>query len=235
MTKIPPDVEVRKISLERKVNTEKGWSEWSVGDSFFPDVEDAVLVRYSAKEGFSGIRTPYRIWKEAFRGIGSNRKSSSNRLVTVLQSMDSGATGALTSLIRSTERKGAPDLLLEKEGELFFVEVKVSDSLSKQQLVWLKGMIGAGLNVFIVRVRPEYVGTQVTQDDYIIGEFEKEMSEYISETDNPEMQNAFAHAKRSLTKFDGYEVNSSLEFESRIHKLYTAERLDETFNRLSKK
>ena len=235
MAKIPSDMKVRKISLERKVNSEKGWSEWLVGKSFFPDVEDAALVHYSAREGYSGMRTPYRIWKEAFRGIGSKRKSSSSRLVAILQSLDSGASDALKTLIKSTERKGAPDLLLEKDGKTYFAEVKVSDSLSKEQLIWLKGMTAAGLNVFIVRVKPDYVGVQVSEDEYLIREFEKEMSEYISGTDNPEMQNAFAHAKRSLTNFNGYEINSSLEFESRIHKLYTTERLEETFNRLSKK
>ena len=235
MAKIPPDIEVRKIGLERKVNNAKGWSEWSIGESFFPDVEDAVLVHYSAKEGYSGIRTPYRIWKEAFRGIGTDRRSSSNRLIAVMRSLESGATDALKSLISSTERKGAPDLLLEKEGEIYFAEVKVSDSLSTQQLAWLKGMIAAGLNVFIVRVKPKNIGAKITKDEYLIREFEKEMSEYISSAEHPEMRNAFAYAKRSLTKFDGYDINSSLEFESRIHKLYTTERLEETFNRLSKK
>ncbi|MCH8928462.1 MAG: VRR-NUC domain-containing protein [Candidatus Marinimicrobia bacterium] len=235
MAKIPDDIEVRKIGLERKVNPEKGWSEWWAGTQFYPDVEDAVLAYYVANGNFSGIRTTYRIWKEAFRGIGTNRKSSSNQLITVLRSLDSGATDALKSLIKSTDRKGAPDLLLSKDGEVYFAEVKVSDSLSTQQLAWLKGMISTGLNVFIVRVKPDYVGVQVTKDDYIIGEFEKEMWDYISSADNPEMRNAFAYAKRSLTNFDGYDINSALEFESRIHKLYTTERLEETFNRLSKK
>jgi len=234
MAKIPPAVEVRNISLERKVNSVKGWSEWSVGEIFFPDVEDAVLFYYSAAADYSGIRTPYRLWKEAFRRIGSLRSASSNKLVSALQSLESGASDSLKKLIKSTERKGAPDLLLEREGELYFVEVKVSDSLSKQQSAWLKGMIDAGLNVFVVRVKPVYIGAQVTEDEYLIREFEKQMTGYISDADNPEIHKAFAHAKRSLTNFNGYSLISSLEFESRIHKLYTAERLEETFKRLAR-
>lgn len=217
------------------MNSGKGWSEWRVGDKFFPDVEDAVLAHYKSEENYSGIRTTYRIWKEAFRGIGTDRRSTSNPLVALLQSLGDPAKDVLLSLIRSTERKGAPDLLLEKDSEIYFAEVKVSDSLSTQQLAWLKGMTAAELNVFIVRVKPGLNGVQITKDEYLIGEFEKEMSEYISHAENPEMRNAFAYAKRSLTKFDGYDINSSLEFESRIHKLYTTERLEETFNRLSKK
>jgi len=90
------------------------------------------------------------------------------------------------------------------------------------------------IGVFVVRVKPVYIGAQVTEDEYLIREFEKQMTGYISDTDNPEMHKAFAHAKRSLTNFNGYELNSSLEFESRIHKLYTAERIEETFKRLAR-
>ena len=230
------DIEVRKIKLERKLNPDKGWSEWFVGGKYYPDVEDATLEYLISETGISGLRTPYRIWKEAFGGINNSRKKQrANKLVEALRSFDSHKLEAITELIDSTDRKGAPDLLVMQGENIYFVEVKVSDSLSNEQTNWLEGLINTGINAYLIRVIPEYIGKQMTRDEYIISTIEEQMLKYIKNTDHPNPVDAFASAKRSLTGFDGYSLDSTVEFESRIHKLFEENKIEESYHRLIKK
>lgn len=228
------DIAVRKIRLDRKLNPDKGWSEWLVGTEYYPDVEDAVLEYLSSESGVSGLRTPYRIWKEAFGGIKNSREKRANKLVELLRSFDSDKLETIKELIDSTSRKGAPDLLVTEGENIHFVEVKVSDSLSDEQTHWLEGLMNSGINAYLIRVKPEYIGKQMTRDRYIISTIEEQMLKYIKDTDHPNPVDAFASAKRSLTGFDGYNLNSTLEFESRVHKLFAGNKIEESYQRLIK-
>ncbi len=234
MAQSSSDIVERKIRLERKLNPEKGWSEWFVGGKYFQDVEDAELEYLSSESGVSGIRTPYRIWKEAFGGIKNSRKKRANKLVEALRSFDFHKLEAIKELIDSTNRKGAPDLLVMRGENIHFVEVKVSDSLSNEQANWLEGLMNSGIDAYLIRVKPEHIGKQVTRDRYIISTIEEQMLEYIKETDRPNPVDAFASAKRSLTGFDGYSLDSTVEFESRIHKLFSGKKIEESYHRLIK-
>ena len=226
---------VRKIRLERKLNPEKGWSEWFVGGKYYPDVEDAALEYLISEAGVSGLRTPYRIWKEAFGGIKNSRKIQlANKLVETLRSYDSYKLEAITELIGSTNRKGAPDLLVMQGENIHFVEVKVSDSLSDEQTNWLEGLMNSGIDAYLIRVKPANIGKQMTRDQYIISTIEEQMLKYIKDTDHPNPVDAFASAKRSLTGFDGYSLDSTVEFESRIHKLFAGNKIEESYQRLIK-
>ena len=229
------EIEVRKIRLERKFNPDKGWSEWFVGGKYFPDVEDAALEYLISESGGSGLRTPYRLWKEAFGGIKNNRiKQRANKIVEALRSFDSRKLESIKELIDSTNRKGAPDLLVVQGENIQFVEVKVSDSLSNEQTNWLEGLLNAGINAYLIRVKPEHNGKQMTRDEYIISAIEEEMLKYINDTAHPNSIDAFASAKRSLTGFDGYSLDSTIEFESRIHKLFAGNKIEESYHRLIK-
>ena len=234
MAKIPAEIEVDRISLNRKLNPAKGWSEWFVDDEYFTDVEDAVAAYFNQTKEFLSFRTSYKVWQEAFSSLDLDKRRLSSKLAELLRSLDVKTKKTLKILIHSTERKGAPDLLLKKGGKNFFVEVKVRDSLSNQQLKWLKVMKKIGLETFIVRVKPVKEGIQLKKNDFIIQEFEKHMLEYINRTETPTAKKAFAHAKRSLTNFDDYRIDSTLEFESEIHKLFGKERLGRTYDKLFK-
>ena len=74
----------------------------------------------------------------------------------------------------------------------------------------------------------------MTRDEYIISAIEEEMLKYINDTAHPNSVDAFASAKRSLTGFDGYSLDSTIEFESRIHKLFAGNKIEESYHRLIK-
>ena len=228
------DIVVRKIRLDRKLNPDKGWSEWFVGTEYYPDVEDAVLEYLISESGVSGLRTPYRFWKEAFGGMKNSRGKRANKLVEALRSFDFHELEAIKELIDSTNRKGAPDLLVIQGENIHFVEVKISDSLSNEQTNWLEGLLDTGFDAYLIRVKPEYIGKQMTRDQYIISTIEEQMLKYINDTDHPNPVDAFASAKRSLTGFDGYSLDSTVEFESRIHKLFAGNKIEESYHRLIK-
>ncbi len=234
MAKTVSDIEVKRISLNRNLNPAKGWSEWFVDDEYFADVEDAVAAYFNQMKEFRSIRTSYVDWREAFSSLDLDKSRQLSELAELLRSLNADAKKTLKTLISSTDRKGAPDLLLKRGDKIFFLEVKVADSLSNQQLKWLKEMKKLGLETFIVRVKPVKEGIQLKKNDFIIQEFEKYMLEYISRSDIPTAEEAFAHAKRSLTKFDDYRIDSTLEFESAVHRLFGKERLDRTYDKLFK-
>ena len=234
MAKIPTYIEVKRVSLIRKLNPVKGWSEWFVDDEYFADVEDAVAAYFNQMKEFWSIRTSYVDWRKAFSSLDLDKSRQLSELAEVLRSLNAQTKKTLKTLIYSTERQGAPDLLLKRGDNCFFVEIKVADSLSNQQLKWLKEMKKIDLKTFIVRVKPVMEGIQLKKNDFIIQEFEKYMLEYISRSETPTAEKAFAHAKRSLTKFDDYRIYSTLEFESDIHKLFGSERLDRTYDKLFK-
>ncbi|TFB10185.1 VRR-NUC domain-containing protein [Candidatus Marinimicrobia bacterium MT.SAG.3] len=232
MTEISSEIEVTKISLNRKLNPAKGWSEWYVAGEYFAEVEDAVIAHFSQTKEYEGLRTSYKVWRDAFSSIDlkSNRKKSG--LATLLQSLNPNSIKALKRLIRSTERRGAPDLLLKHGDKFRFAEVKVSDSLSNQQLKWLEELRSIGFETFVIRVTPSKKGIQLKKNEFIIREFEKSMFEYINSSESPNAAEAFAHAKRALTNFEEYSINSTLEFEADIHRLFGNDRLEITFSRL---
>ena len=58
------------------------------------------------------------------------------------------------------------------------------------------------------------------------------MFDYINSSESPNAVEAFAHAKRALTNFDEYSINSTLEFEADIHRLFGNDRLEKTFDKL---
>ena len=229
------EIEVRKIRLERKLNPDKGWSEWFVGGKYYPHVEDAALEYLISESGFGGLRTPYRLWKEAFGGIKNNRiKQRANKIDEALRSFDPLKLKAIKELIDSTSRRGAPDLLVIQGENIQFVEVKVSDSLSNEQKNWLNGLMDSGIDAYLIRVKPEHNGKQMTRDEYIISAIEEQMLNYIKDTAHPNPVDAFASAKRSLTGFNGYSLDSTVEFESRIHKLFAGNKIEKSYHRLIK-
>ena len=235
MAKIPSDIELMKISLNRKLNPAKGWSEWHVADEYFAEVEDAVIAYFSQTKEYDGIRTSYKVWREAFSSIDLNSNRQKSELTILLQSLKPNDTKALKVLIKSTDRKGAPDLLLKKRKDKFiFAEVKVTDSLSLQQLKWLREMRSMGIENYVIRVKPLINDIQLTKHEFINREFEKSMLEYINGSESPNATEAFAHAKRSMTKFDDYRIDSTLEFEADIHRLFGNDRLEKTFKKLIK-
>ena len=232
MAKIPSDIKVNKISLDRKLNPAKGWSEWHVAGEYFDEVEDAVIAHFSQTKEYEGLRTSYKVWREAFSSIDLKSNRQKSELATLLQSLKPNSLKALKTLIRSTERRGAPDLLLRRNGNFRFAEVKVSDSLSNQQLKWLEELHRIGFETFVIRVTPSKKGIQLKKNEFIIREFEKSMFEYINSSESPNAAEAFAHAKRALTNFDEYRIDSTLEFEADIHRLFGNDRLEKTFDKL---
>ena len=232
MAKIPSDIKVNKISLDRKLNPTKGWSEWHVAGEYFDEVEDAVIAHFSQTKEYEGLRTSYKVWREAFSSIDLKSNRQKSELATLLQSMKPNAIKALKTLIQSTERRGAPDLLLKHGDKFRFAEVKVSDSLSNQQLIWLEELRKIAVETFVIRVTAVNKGIQLKKNEFIIREFEKSMVEYINSSESPNAAEAFAHAKRSLTNFKEYRIDSTLEFEADIHRLYGDDRLEKTFNKL---
>ena len=60
------------------------------------------------------------------------------------------------------------------------------------------------------------------------------MLEYINGSESPNAAEAFAHAKRALTNFDEYRIDSTIEFEADIHRLFGNGRLEKTFDKLVK-
>ena len=134
MAKIPSDIEVVELSLDRKLNPSKGWSEWHVADAYFAEVEDAVIAQFSQTKEYNGFRTSYKVWREAFSCIGLKLNRQKSELATLLRSVKPNSIKALKALTESTDRRGAPDLLLKRKDKFVFAEVKVSDSLSSQQL-----------------------------------------------------------------------------------------------------
>ena len=234
MAKIPSYIELMKISLNRKLNPAKGWSEWCVADEYFAEVEDAVIAYFSQTKEYDGFRTSYKVWREAFSSIDLNSNRQKSELTILLQSLKPNDTKALKALINSTDRKGAPDLLLKHEGKPIFAEVKVSDSLSSQQLKWLREMKSIGIENFVIRVKPLKDGIQLKKNEFINREFERHMLEYINGSESPNAAEAFAHAKRALTNFGEYKIDSTIEFEADIHRLFGNDRLEKTFDKLIK-
>ena len=234
MAKIPFDIKVVKISLNRKLNPSKGWSEWHVADAYFAEVEDAVIAHFSQTKEYNGFRTSYKVWREAFSSIGLNSNQQKSELANLLQSLKPNDTKALKALTESTDRRGAPDLLLKRKDKFSFAEVKVSDSLSSQQLQWLKEMSSIGMENFVIRVKVLEDGIQLKKSEFINREFKKAMLEYINDSDSPNAAEAFAHAKRALTNFGEYRIDSTLEFEADIHRLFGRDRLEKTFDKLIK-
>ncbi len=232
MAKIPSDIKVNKISLDRKLNPAKGWSEWHAAGEYFAEVENAVIAHFSHTKEYEGLRTSYKVWREAFSSIDLKSNRQRSELATLLQSLKPNSIKALKTLIRSTERRGAPDLLLRRNGNFRFAEVKVSDSLSNQQLKWLEELHRIGFETFVIRVTPSKKGIQLKKNEFIIREFEKSMFEYINNAESPNAAEAFAHAKRALTNFDEYRIDSTLEFESDIHRLFGIDKLEKTFDKL---
>ena len=234
MAKIPSDIEVVELSLDRKLNPSKGWSEWRVADAYFAEVEDAVIAHFSQTKEYNGFRTSYKVWREAFSSIGLNSNQQKSELANLLQSLKPNDTKALKALTESTDRRGAPDLLLKRKDKFSFAEVKVSDSLSSQQLQWLKEMSSIGMENFVIRVKVLEDGIQLKKSEFINREFKKAMLEYINDSDSPNAAEAFAHAKRALTNFGEYRIDSTLEFEADIHRLFGRDRLEKTFDKLIK-
>ena len=234
MAKIPSDIELMKISINRKLNRAKGWSEWHVAGDYFAEVEDAVIAYFSQSKEYDGIRTSYKVWREAFSSIDLNSNRQKSELTILLKSLQPNDIKALKELIKSTDRKGAPDLLLKRNGKPVFAEVKVSDSLSSQQLKWLKEMKSIGIENFVIRVKPLNDGIQLKKNEFINREFERRMLEYINGSESPNAAEAFAHAKRALTNFWEYRIDSTLEFEADIHRLFGNDRLEKTFDKLIK-
>ncbi len=234
MAKIPSDIEVVELSLDRKLNPSKGWSEWHVADAYFAEVEDAVIARFSQTKEYDGFRASYKVWREAFSSIDLKSNRQKSELANLLQSLKPHKTKALKALTESTDRKGAPDLLLKRKDKFSFAEVKVSDSLSSQQLKWLKEMSSIGMENFVIRVKPLEDGIQLKKSEFINREFKKAMLEYINDSDSPNAAEAFAHAKRALTNFGEYRIDSTLEFEADIHRLFGRDRLEKTFDKLIK-
>ena len=234
MVKIPSDIEVVKLSLDRKLNPAKGWSEWRVVDAYFAEVEDAVIAHFSQTKEYDGFRTSYKVWREAFSSIGLKLNRQKSELATLLRSLKPNSIKALKALTESTDRRGAPDLLLKRKDKFSFAEVKVSDSLSSQQLKWLKEMSSIGMENFVIRVKVLKNGIQLKKSEFINREFEKAMLEYINDSDSPNAAEAFAHAKRALTNFGEYRIDSTLEFEADIHRLFGRDRLEKTFDKLIK-
>lgn len=234
MAKIPSDIVVMKISISRKLNPAKGWSEWNVADEYYAEVEEAVIAYFSQTKEYDGFRTSYKVWREAFSGMNLKSDRQKSELTILLQSLKPYETESLKALIKTTDRKGAPDLLLKHEDKFIFAEVKVSDSLSSRQLKWLKEMKRIGIENFVIRVKPEREGIQLKKNEFINREFEKSMLEYINGSESPNAPEAFAHAKRALTNFGEYSIGSTLEFEADIHRLFGNDRLERTFDKLIK-
>ena len=225
------------VTLQRRVNASVGWSQWYVGGSFYESVEEAVLACLTS-EGAEGLRMPYARWREVYRwlerggsSLPAGEASQTSRIcradapwVGVLSRLSGSELKTIGSLARAYGWKGAPDIILEGEGKLTFVEVKSGgDALSSAQRGWARGLLATGLPYLLVQVQKDTVGEEVSRDDFIHETVRDSIRRYVAVRNGSHTSNGlslFAFVRDSLCGVGKQDMVLALQLESRLHALY---------------